>query len=78
VLEPAQDDRRVGDDRVGGLENRNEILATQCPQRGAITGIDLHPVRLDALVRQGERDPLDVRRERDPVNAQAQAPSPQP
>ena len=34
-----------------------------------VVGIDVDPLDRDALVAGGERDALDVRRERDPVDA---------
>ena len=52
-----------------GDEHRHERLAAHRLDRGAVERVDVDPVDRDALVPCDERHALDVRRERDPVDA---------
>jgi hypothetical protein len=51
---------RVGDDGVAVDEDRHEVLAAELAQRRAVGGIDGDGLDLEPLVRERERDPLDV------------------
>ena len=50
-------------------QNRDERLAADALHRAPVTRIDVLPLHVEALVRKGERDALDVRRERNSVDA---------
>ena len=68
-LEPLDDGRRVAENLVAVDEHRHERLPAHRLDRGAVARIDVDPLELDALVAGCERDALDVRRERNPVDA---------
>ena len=69
-FEPLEDRGRVRDDlAVPGDEHRDEPLPTHRLDRRPVVWVDVDPLDLEALVPDGERDALDVGRERDPVDA---------
>ena len=69
-LEPAQDRPRVGQHlAVVELEDRDEVLAAQRPDGRAVVRVDVDPLDRQALVAEGERDALDVRRVGDAEDA---------
>ena len=70
VLEVMQDARGVGDDVVAIDEHRDELLAAHRAQRGAVGRVERDRLHLDALVREGERDALDVGGVGDAVEAE--------
>ena len=70
-FEPLDDGGRVDDHLVAVDENRHERLAADRLDRRAVGRVDVDPLDLDALVPRGKRDPLDVRRERDPIAGEA-------
>ena len=79
----ARVERRLGNAALEPVEIAGESLTTSSPStsdgherlpahrldRRAVERVDVDPLDLDALVAGGERDALDVRRERDPVDA---------
>ncbi len=68
-LEPLDDRRRVADDLDAVDEYRDERLAADVLDGRAVVRIDVDPLDGDGLVPGSERDPLDIRRERNPVDA---------
>ena len=59
-------------DGVRRLEHRDQLLAGHATT-GPVGRVDLDPCDVQPLVRQRQRDPLDVRRKRDAMDAQAHA-----
>ena len=68
-FEPLENLRRVGEHEPVGFEHRHPSLSTDRLDVRAVVRVNVDPFDLDALVARGERDPLDVRREGDPVDA---------
>lgn len=69
LLEPIDDRRRVADYLHSVDEHRDEALAAHSLDGRAVIRVDVDPLDLDRLVPGGERDPLDVRREGNSVDA---------
>ena len=69
ALEPIDDRRRVADDLRSVDEHRDERLAAHGLDGRAVTRVDVDPLDLDRLVPRGKRDPLDIGRERNSVDA---------
>ena len=70
ALEVLDDRRRVGDRLVAVDQHRHERLPADVLDRGPVVRVDVDPLDLEPLVPGRERDALDVRRERDPVDAE--------
>ena len=70
LLEMLEDARGVGDDRVAVHEHRDELLAADLPNGGAVVGIHRHGLDLEPLVREREGDALDVRRKLEAIEPQ--------
>ena len=68
-LEPIDDRRRVADDLASVDKHRDETLTAHSLNERPVIRVDLDPLDLDRLVPGGERDPLDVGREGNAVDA---------
>jgi hypothetical protein len=58
----------VQDAAVRQLRHRHQVLAAQLPDGAAVARVVVDPFDRDALQAGGDGHPLDVGRERDPVN----------
>jgi hypothetical protein len=69
LFEPIDDRRRVADDLASVDEHRDEMLAAHRLDGRAVIRVDVDPLDRDRFVPGGERDPLDVGREGNAVDA---------
>lgn len=69
LLEPIDDHRRVAQDLIPVDEHRDETLAAHILDGRAVIRVDVDPLDLDRLVPGCERDPLDIGREGNSVDA---------
>ena len=69
-LEVLEDRRRVGEDEVAVDEDGHELLPADRDNWASVAVIDVDVLDRDPLVRERERDALDVGRERNPIEPQ--------